>query len=254
MKAGGSARLHAMRARSIQPLRALRAIRRLFANPDETHHVFEIIDAMQGPALARMQRRLRATERGRRLLVEQPDLVPILSDRASLRALPAESLGRAYLDFVETEGITAAGLVDASERVRRPGETAELAWLRNWLRDTHDIWHTVLGYQGDLVGEAALLAFSHRQTGNWGVALIAAVAWYKLGRVTPPELGARRIVSEGRSSATGMPWFVEVPWHEWLGRSLAEVRRDLRVSHPVRYQPVRSHEVDVTLSARASSS
>lgn len=231
-----------------QPLRAARALRALFANPDETHHVFEIIDALQGPALGRLHRRLRRSAQGRRLLAECPDLVPILSDRERLRSMPEGSLARAYLDFVESEGITAAGLVDASERAQRPGEPAELAWLRNWLRDTHDLWHTVLGYRGDLIGEAAILAFSYHQTGNWGVGIIASLAWVKLGRVTPPAIGARRVVVEGRRRAKHMPWFVEVPWHQWLPRSLEEVRRELRVAGPARYQPVRSHEVDVALA------
>jgi ubiquinone biosynthesis protein COQ4 len=196
-----------------------------------------------------MDRRLRHSEQGRRLLEERPDLVPILSDRERLRQMPGGSLGRAYLDFVESEGITAAGLVDASERARREHESAEVAWLRNWLRDSHDLWHTVLGYRGDLIGEAAILAFSHYQTGNWGVGMIATMAWYKLGRVTAPELHARDIVRDGRRRAKRMRWFVDVPWHRWLERPLAEVRRELRVPDPTPYQPVRSHDVDVALAA-----
>ena len=239
----------AMTARTLQPLRAFRAVRKLFANPDETHHVFEIIDALQGPALRRMYRRLQRSTQGRRLLAEKPNLLPILNDRERLRAMPEGSLARAYLAFVESEGITAAGLVDASERVRRNGESDDLAWLRNWLRDTHDLWHTVLGYQGDLIGEAAILAFSHYQTGNWGVGMIASLAWYKLGRVTAPSLQARRIVRDGRLRAKQMRWFVDVPWHEWLDRPIAEVRDVLNVTGPARYQPVRSHEVDVALAA-----
>ena len=231
----------------LQPLRALKAIRRLFANPDETHYVFEIIEALQGPALVRMHWRLRKSEQGRRLLAERPDLVSMLTDRERLRAMPEGSLGRAYLAFVESEGITAAGLVDASERARRDGESADVAWLRNWLRDTHDLWHTVLGYRGDLIGEAAILAFSYHQTGNWGVAMIAALAWYKLGRVTEPSLHARRVVVDGLRRAKQMPWFVDVPWHQWLERPLVEVRNALRVDSSAQYEPVRSHEVDVRL-------
>ena len=238
-----------MTVRTLQPLRAFRAVRKLFANPDETHHVFEIIDALQGPALRRMYRRLQRSTQGRRLLAEKPNLLPILNDRERLRAMPEGSLARAYLAFVESEGITAAGLVDASERVRRNGESDDLAWLRNWLRDTHDLWHTVLGYQGDLIGEAAILAFSHYQTGNWGVGMIASLAWYKLGRVTAPSLQARRIVRDGRLRAKQMRWFVDVPWHEWLDRPIAEVRDVLNVTGPARYQPVRSHEIDVALAA-----
>jgi len=233
----------------MRPLTALRAMRELFANPDDTQQVFEIIEAMQGPALVRMHSRLQKSKQGRRLLSEQPDLVPLLKDREALRALPEGTLGRAYLAFVEREGISADGLVSASSISRRRDEAAELRWIRDWLRDTHDLWHTVLGYQGDLVGEAAILAFSHQQTGNIGVGMIATVAWFKIGRVTDRSIGARDVIVDGRRRAKRTAWFIEVPWHEWLARPVEDVRRDLGVDRPVRYQPVRSHEVNVRLVA-----
>ncbi len=238
-----------MNVKSLRPLSAARAIRDLFANPNDTQYVFEVIDALQGPSLHRLCERLHRSERGRQLLAEQPDLVPLLSDRESLRALPRGSLGRAYLEFVESEGISVDGLVEASTECRRPDEAPELAWARNWLRDTHDLWHVVLGYQGDLIGEAALLAFSHHQTGNIGIAMIASVAWYKLGRVTGPDIDARNVVLDGRRRAKRFEWFVEAPWHRWLARPLEDVRRELGVTGPARYHPVRSHEVDMTLVA-----
>ncbi len=237
-----------MNITSLHPLAAARAARDLFANPDETQHVFEIIEALQGPSLYRLHARLGRSDQGRRLLATRPNILPQLCDREGLRALPEGSLGGAYLAFVESEGITADGLVQAS-RCARPDATAELTWVRDWIRDTHDLWHAVLGYKGDLIGEAALLAFSHKETGNLGVALIAALAWFKLGRVTDQSVGARDTVLDGRRLAKQTAWFLEVPWHEWLARPLDEVRRDLGVTRPVQYHPVRSSEVDMSLVA-----
>ncbi len=238
-----------MGIRTMRPLRAARALRELFANPDDTQQVFEIIDAMQGPALVRMRRRLQQSEQGRRLLAEQPNLIPLLSDREGLRALPEGSLGREYLAFVEAEGISADGLVEASDISRQRDEASELRWIRNWLRDSHDLWHAVLGYEGDLIGEAALLAFSHYQTRNIGVGIIATMAWFKIGRVTERQLGARDVIFDGRRRSMGSAWFLEVPWHQWLARPVDEVRRDLGVGRLARYRPVRSHEVNVSLVA-----
>ena len=238
-----------MSVTSMRPLDAARALRKVFDDPDATEYVFEIIDALQGWDLKRMHRRLRRSEMGRRLLDGKPSLIPLLADRQSLRALPEGSLGRAYLSFVESEGITADGLVEASEYVPRDQMDAEYHWIKDWLRDSHDLWHTVLGYKGDLVGEAALLAFSHYQTGNLGVAAIATLAWFKLGRETDPKLHARETVRGGRRIAKRAAWFLEVPWHEWLARPVDEVRRDLGVRGPVSYHPVRSHEVNLSLTA-----
>lgn len=233
----------------MRPLKAARALRELFANPDDTQQVFEIIDAMQGPALVRMRKRLQRSEQGRQLLSEQPNLIPLLSDRDGLRALPEGSLGREYLAFVEAEGISAEGLVGASDISRQRNEAAELRWIRNWLRDSHDIWHAVLGYKGDLIGEAAILAFSHSQTRNIGVGMIATMAWFKIGRVTDPNLGARDVIINGRLRSKKSAWFLEVPWHQWLARPIDEVRRDLGVDRLTPYRPVRSHEVNVSFVA-----
>ena len=233
----------------MRPLKAARALRELFANPDDTQQVFEIIDAMQGPALVQMRKRLQQTEQGRRLLAEQPNLIPLLSDRERLRALPKGSLGREYLAFVEAEGISADGLVHASDISRQRDEAAELRWIRNWLRDSHDVWHAVLGYKGDLIGEAAILAFSHHQTRNIGVGMIATMAWFKIGRVTDRSLGARDLIINGRLRSKKSAWFLEVPWHEWLARPIDEVRSDLGVDRLTQYRPVRSHEVNVSFVA-----
>ena len=238
-----------MSIQSMRPLKAARALRELFANPDDTQQVFEIIDAMQGPALVRMRKRLQRSEQGRRLLAEQPNLIPLLSDREGLRALPEGSLGREYLAFVEAEGISPEGLVNASDISRQRNEAAELRWIRNWLRDSHDIWHAVLGYKGDLIGEAAILAFSHSQTRNIGVGMIATMAWFKIGRVTDRNLGARDVIINGRLRSKKSAWFLEVPWHEWLARPIDEVRRDLGVDRLTPYRPVRSHEVNVSFVA-----
>ena len=240
---------HTMSIQSMRPLKAARALRELFANPDDTQQVFEIIDAMQGPALVRMRKRLQRSEQGRRLLAEQPNLIPLLSDREGLRALPEGSLGREYLAFVEAEGISPEGLVNASDISRQRNEAAELRWIRNWLRDSHDIWHAVLGYKGDLIGEAAILAFSHSQTRNIGVGMIATMAWFKIGRVTDRNLGARDVIINGRLRSKKSAWFLEVPWHEWLARPIDEVRRDLGVDRLTPYRPVRSHEVNVSFVA-----
>ncbi len=233
---------------TLRPWAAVRAARALFDNPDETEHVFEIIDALEGPSLQRVHARLASTAEGRRLLATRPSMLELLCDREALRRLPEGSLGRAYLEFVDSEGITADGLVEASKKARRD-MTPELNWIKDWLRDTHDLWHVVLGYRGDLVGEAALLAFSHGETGNLGVGFIAALAWFKLGRVTEPSVRARDTVLEGRRIAKQVAWFLEAPWHEWLARPLADVRRDLGIRSPVSYQAVRSSQVDMSFIA-----
>src|SRR4051812_47978232 len=94
------------------PLRALGAIRRLLRDPSDTKQVFEVIQALAGKAPTRVLDKMRASAGGRRLLADKPDLLLRLGDHATLAALPAGSLGRAYLSFIAREGITHDGLVE----------------------------------------------------------------------------------------------------------------------------------------------
>ena len=101
----------------MRPFDAVRAIRRVFADPDATEQVFEVIDALQGPNLKWMRARLQRSATGRRLLETTPSLLPLLSDRAALRALPEGSLGRAYLAFVESGVLRVVGTTDGPSRI-----------------------------------------------------------------------------------------------------------------------------------------
>ena len=219
--------------------RAREALERLFANPDDTQQVFVIISALSGHSPRRMLRRLARDGTGARLLESRSNLLPLLLDRGYLRSLPAGSLGRAYLHFVESEGITADGLVQASQ-VREPDVDTDpdLEYLRGRMRDTHDLWHAVTGYKGDLIGEAALLAFTLAQTRNPGIALIVATAFLR-GR----ELGVRREIGRGLLRGLRARWLVGFDWEHALARPLEDVRRELRVGAPPAYVPVRTSQL-----------
>src|SRR4051794_38172923 len=94
--------------------RAGRALAHLLKDPDDLPQVFTLIESMSGTAPHRLLLGFKRRESGARLLRDRPDIATILSDRTALRALPDGSLGRAYLAFVESEGISAQGIRDAS--------------------------------------------------------------------------------------------------------------------------------------------
>jgi len=224
----------------VRPLDALRGIRGLLRDPDDTEKVFDIIDALSGRALERSLERFRATETGARLLAEKPDLVAVLNDREHLLAMPAGTLGRAYGEFVSREQISADGLIAASERMAEPDPTIpeERYWFGARLRDMHDLWHVVTGYNRDLVGEASLLAFTYAQVRNRGIGFIVLVAYLKAGHRDLPW--ARPMIREAHARGKGAAWLPAQDWEALLRRPLDEVRRELQVGPPPQYQEVRS--------------
>ena len=99
----------------LHPIAALRAVRKLMSNGEDTQQVFLLIEALRGKTTLRQFARFRQTETGRAVLSENRRLLDRLSDRASLAALPAGTLGRGYYDFMADEDLSAEGLVEMSK-------------------------------------------------------------------------------------------------------------------------------------------
>jgi ubiquinone biosynthesis protein COQ4 len=224
--------------RPIQPLVALRAMRDLLANPDDTALVFRIIRALSGNSFERLFQRVVADPTGRVVLDEKRDILSVLQNRERLRELPAGTLGREYARFLDREGISAEGLVDASEEHMDDevflDERARC--LSNRLRDTHDLWHVVTGYQRDLFGEHALLAFSYAQTRNPGIGFIVVMAAIRRWRE-----GAKDVIPlawEGYRRGCRAAFFVAADWEALLEMPLDHVRRLLKVEEPPVYTPM----------------
>ena len=217
---------------------AVDALRELLRDPEDTSQVFRLIEALSGRTSQNLVRRLRRTAEGRALLRQKPDIIALLCDRTSLASLPEGSLGRAYLAFCEAEGITAEGLVEASER-GSTGEqelTPDEEYVGRRMRDTHDLWHALTGYHGDLVGEASILAFTFAQTRNRGVGVIVAVALLK----APMEY--RRLIAGAFLRGRRAAFLPAQPWEELLELPLDEVRARLAVDAAPAYEPFRSQE------------
>ena len=220
-----------------RPLVALRALRELVRDPDDLPKVFEIIDALPGRSLERVLARTRRSDAGRRLLSTRPDLGALLSDRAALAALPPGTLGRAYFEVTEKAQISAQGIVDASMAA---GDDAtapidpDVEWVGNRMRDSHDLWHVVTGYQTDLIGELALLAFTFAQAPHLGIGMIVGFGY--LQQFPQVNEHIRKGFRRGRRAA----WLPAVEWEALLDQPLDAVRAQLGIDEIPVYEPIPS--------------
>lgn len=234
---------------------AARAMRALLKDPDDTAQVFRIIEALSGNHGDKMLKRLRASRTGARLLEERPNLAARLCDRAALEKLPDGTLGREYLRFLDSEGISAEGLVKASVEGTTLYGTAELEFFRDRMRDSHDLWHVLTGYKGDLVGEAALLAFSFAQTKNPGVGFIISIGFLRGGanrgaqRRPGPPPQVRRMILEGFRHGTRAEWLPAVEWEKLLEHRVEDVRKLLGIEKIGHYEEVRSKDYKAAMAA-----
>lgn len=219
--------------------RAGRALAALLRNPEDLPQVFTLIDSISGTAPHRLLLGFKLRESGRRILRDRPDILPRLADRTALRALPNGSLGRAYLAFVESEGISPEGIRDASgEGTAAPSRSEVFGYLRARMRDTHDLWHAVTGYQGDVLGELSILAFTLGQHWNVGVAAIVAAALVKGFGSTDT-----RSIRDGFARGRAATWLPAQEWETLLPLPLDTVRARLRIGPPPVYTPVRTMDL-----------
>lgn len=213
---------------------ALRAMRNLLRDREDTRQVFLLIDALRGKTTLRQLTRFRQSETGRAALAERRCLLDRLSDRASLAALPAGTLGRAYYDFMAAENLTAEGLVEAS---RMPPAVDDAIWFRERNREMHDLLHIVTGYGRDPLGEACLVAFSYAQTGQKGFAVIATFAARRIARFRRGQ-PVRRAVFEGYRRGRSAGWLIGADWEALLSQPVAAVRARFAVKPAVYYPKI----------------
>lgn len=239
------------RAIRLRPLDALRAARAGVRNPDDTAQAVRVIGALGGKSMERSMRRFLDSLQGQEILERHRSLLDALVDREALSALPEDSLGRTYLEWVTREQISAEGLVAASDAAsmgdsERDGPYAVLGCR---MREMHDLLHVVTGYGRDLAGEVGVLAFTFAQTRHSGIAFLLFVGYVRtfFGGSEGFAAKNRRATSsirercrEGYRLGRKADWIVGADWEALLELPIAEVRRRFRIPEPLSYYEVRS--------------
>lgn len=222
----------------IQPLRrdwptALKALRQLLGDKDDTVQVFEIMRALNGTATRDSYDKLLGTVGGGRLAYERRELAPILMDRAALAKYPAGTLAAHYLAFTEKGQIDSEGLAEVSRlQTRETGiDLAHpYAWFGRRTRDVHDFWHILTGYDLTGLGEACLVAFSYAQTRAMGWAVIATGA--ALTGMKNPAHPYARTIWEGYNRGKSAKWLLGEDYEAMLGEQLEPLRARLSLTPP----------------------
>jgi ubiquinone biosynthesis protein COQ4 len=221
----------------IRPLVALKALRALFKNGEDTRQVFLITEALRGRSGEIAFEQFRQTEVGQAVLRERRVLLDRLSDRAALAALPPGTLGRAYYDFMAAENLTADGLVEASKTGNAQSRDDDQKLFGARSRDTHDLQHVVTGYGRDGLGEICLLAFGYARSKNRGIGLIALAGMFRAAKKLP-GFPVKRAVFEGYRHGRQAARMIHQDWEALLSQPLEEVRRQLNVQPPTRYREI----------------
>lgn len=221
-----------------RPFKAWMHMQKLIADKEDTKQVFHIIEALNGDSIIHDFNRFMASEKGPAILAERAFLPDLLDNHGPIEQLPDGSVGQAYLTFMRREGLSAAGLVEESLANRQNSDEYDddLLWYGNRLRDTHDLYHVLTGYNRDALGEAALLGYTHGQHRGRGINFIAYMGGRQIQKHAPREARIKDVMAEGRRNGKAAARIVEQDIPTLLREPLDAARARLNIAEPVLYR------------------
>ncbi|WP_232343430.1 Coq4 family protein [Novosphingopyxis sp. YJ-S2-01] len=220
-----------------RPFKAMRHFRNLIADKEDTSQVFHIFEALPRRKFRVEAQAFVESDAGRAVMEREPYLPDILDDHERLRAMPEGSVAHAYCDFMESEGLSAAGLVAEYDRFtggRRYGDWME--WYANRNRDTHDLLHVLTGYGRDALGEQCVLAFTYGQNPAPANLFIAYAGGLNLKKTTKSDAPVLKAINEARKLGRACPRISEQSILDLLAEPLELARKRLNITPPVYYQ------------------
>jgi ubiquinone biosynthesis protein COQ4 len=216
---------------------ALKSLRRLLNDKEDTTAVFEIMRALNGSSTAKGYLKLLETPQGGRIAFQRQEFAARLMDDAWLDSLPNGSVGAAYRSFIREEQLSAEGLAEISRQGSdHIDEQHPYAWMGRRTRDVHDIWHILSGYHRDALGEACLVAFSFAQTGGLGWALIAlgAASRARKGKSHPYV----KAIWQGYRRGKAAKWLLAQDYERLMSEPLEAARRRLGITPATVYDSI----------------
>jgi ubiquinone biosynthesis protein COQ4 len=228
----------------IKVFKGLRAIGRLTLDPTKLDEVFVLADlAEESPELERLVAAIKADPHFANVLVERPRLGKI--DLDALGQMPKGTLGREYAEFMRARDLRPESLI------LRDGE-GEMDYVRNHMRETHDLWHVATGFDTDVAGELGLQAFYLAQFNGPLPVLLLAVGMFNT-LFKGMDDAERRLAAMSRGYLLGKRGrsLFGLKWADRWGQSLEELRRDrnLNLAEVDRMIEARAPEVELRAAA-----
>ncbi|NRA30154.1 MAG: hypothetical protein HRU11_07810 [Parvularculaceae bacterium] len=225
---------------------AYRCFRKLLADKEDTVQVFKIGRALSGRYFETDLRKRLALGGDTDAVHRHESLIPYLDNHPALAELPDGTLGRAYLHFMQSEGLTAAGLEAEERRANVPQHDDLIQWHYDRLRDLHDLIHVFTGYSRGALGELCNLAWTYgNNRGGFGDAFIAVLGVVEMKRWFPRQPLFRALYEAWANGRKARYFYLDnIP--ALFAMPLAEAKEHLGVRPAPFYEQARTAIVSMT--------
>ena len=182
---------------------------------------------------------------GRRILRDRPRITSATLSLAYLRSLPENTVGRAYVGWLDREGVSP----DTRAEVRYI-DNEECAYVMQRYRECHDFYHALTGLPIVREGEVALKAFEFANTGlpMTGLAVFSVFTLKKKERERFWQVFGPWAVSNGLKAQD----VINVYWEEELETDVNELRNRLGIEKPPDLREIRRMEREARKKAKES--
>ncbi len=137
-----------------------RAVVRVLADSTRTEEIHITEEVTGRPGMRRFMRNHGHTEEYRQLLLNRPELKNEQLDYQFLRSLPATTLGGAYMRHLDSNNLSAESQAVGTTLI----EDETMSYLMRRFRQTHDIWHVLMGLGVEGHEEVIIHSFTLGQT------------------------------------------------------------------------------------------
>jgi ubiquinone biosynthesis protein COQ4 len=181
---------------------------------------------------------------GRRILRDRPRITSTSLSLPTLRRLPANTLGAAYVAWLDREKVSP----DTRDAVRYIDD-AECAYVMQRYRESHDFYHALTGLPTVREGEVALKAFEFANTGlpMTGFSVLNVFTLKEAERARFWETYGPWAVRNG----LGGEDVINVYWEEELETDVDELRARLGIEKPPDLRDVRKRERELRKAQKA---
>ncbi len=210
--------------------------RELLKDKEDTSHVFRIFESLPSKNFMDRVRALTLSEHGETLRANEPSLVPILDDHETLRKLPRGSVAHAYVNFMEREGLSAAGLAAEADKLGNLRYNDLVQWFGFRSRDTHDLMHVLTGYGRDALGEQCVLLFTHGQSPSHGHLLIGYAGAVNIKKTVKSRAPVMKACRQAQRTGRACPPLVAMSIRELLAMDLQDARTRFGIPEPTYYR------------------
>jgi len=205
-------------------VRMLRGFWLLSQDPNRLEQVFAIADTGGSTEIFReIARHVGQNTQGADALRVMPRVGTL--DLQELRKLPVGTLGREFAEHMIANNLDPKGIP-----VPEIG-SEDLRYVKAHLRETHDIWHVVTGFNTDVAGEIGLQAFYLAQLPSRLSAILIAMSFIHLAtkNMDPKETLMNEVMRGWAIGKTAKPFF-GFEWAKHWSTPLVEVRAMLGVN------------------------